>query len=62
MKKSIVKYWIEYFFRSKVLQIREKSTGSNTYQYFFFIRVLLIPGVKSNVGSFIDASGKQKSL
>ena len=23
-------------FRDKVLKIREKSTGSNTYQYFFF--------------------------
>ena len=41
-KKSIGKYWIQYFFRSKVLEIREKSTGSNTYQYFFFIRVEIV--------------------
>ena len=41
-KKSIGKYWIQYFIRSKVLEIREKSTGSNTYQYFFFIRVQYI--------------------
>ena len=34
-KKSIGEYWIQYFFRSKVLEIREKNTGSNTYQYFF---------------------------
>ena len=31
MKKSIGKYWIEYFFRDKVLKIREKSTVSITY-------------------------------
>ena len=36
-KKSIGKYWMQYIFRSKVLEIREKSTGSNTYQYFLFI-------------------------
>ena len=32
MIKSIGKYWIEYFFRDKVLEIHEKNTGSNTYQ------------------------------
>ena len=37
-KKNIGKYCIEYFFHDKVLEIREKSTGSNTYQYFFFIQ------------------------
>ena len=35
-KKSIGKYWIQYFFRSKVLEIREKSTESNTYLPILF--------------------------
>ena len=38
MKKIIGKYWILYFFRGKVLKIRKIITGSNIYQYFFFIK------------------------
>ena len=36
-KKSIGKYWIQYFFREFPILYREKSIRFNTYEYFFFI-------------------------
>ena len=38
-KKVLVSIASNTFFRDKVLEMREKSTGSNIYQYFCFIRV-----------------------
>ena len=58
-KKSIGEYWIQYFFRSKVLEIREKSTGSNTYQYFFFIRDSFSPSaIHSALPDKVERSGQ----
>ena len=40
-KKSIGKYWIQYFFREFSILYREKSIRFNIYQYFFFIQALI---------------------
>ena len=43
--KGIIKNCMLYLLHDKVLEIREKSTGSNTYQYIFFIRGAEAPTV-----------------
>ena len=57
------KYWIQYFFRDKVLEIREKNSGSNAYQYYFFkqdkIKFLgrwwfLETAIDDNFANFVD--------